>query len=389
MNKLFFLPLLFLMSCSPKEAPVSQVTINGHIRGASADTLYLSVLEFDNITDTDTLITDAQGKFTHVVEPQGAQFFLLLHKGGNFTRLLFENGEEVQLTADLSNIGATCAAVGSPGTALLLKIEKALALATKKVDSLMAVAESHKGKPSFDKVFPELDSLYKSNFNSFRDEMKAQIENNYTSLASVVAIMQSLGGQNVFAEFEDADLFSRLSDSIMAHHPTNSFAIHLQNRVVEMKLRERQKKQLEERIQLGNVAPDITIPDRQGKMQRISDLKGKTVLLKFWDSHCSTCKQENKVLASIYASYKNKGFEIFSVSVDTERSDWLSYLSKNNYPWLHVWLYDEPADAVSTIANGYFTDIIPVAHLIGADGRIIRSNIRSEDIESELKKIYP
>ncbi|MBO9661200.1 MAG: TlpA family protein disulfide reductase, partial [Chitinophagaceae bacterium] len=67
----------------------------------------------------------------------------------------------------------------------------------------------------------------------------------------------------------------------------------------------------------------IELPDVNGNKIALSSLKGKVVLLDFWASWCVPCRAANKHLVKLYAKYKSKGFEIYSVSVDDEKSDWL------------------------------------------------------------------
>ena len=110
-------------------------------------------------------------------------------------------------------------------------------------------------------------------------------------------------------------------------------------------------------------------------------------MVKFWDSHCQTCKSENVKLKNIYSKYKTKGFEIFAVSVDIDRKEWLDYLNKNNFSWMHSWLYDEPKNLVTPIAKLYYIEEIPIGHLIGKDGKFLAVDIKCDDIEKELEKV--
>jgi len=388
MKNIIYLFSIFLWACSTSESVTQNVVIDGSLTNSKNDTLYFSTLHFDKITDTDTIIIDNAGKFYYEFKPKSAAFYVLAHKGQNYVRLLIDKDEKIDFKADLQNIPASYQIEGSKGSNMLKKIETRVAQAHLIVDSLTKVVNENKSKPGFDKIFPKLDSLYKNNFNALKADIKHYIEADISSLAAVVGIMQSLNGQSLFNPYDDFNFFCSVSDSVFKYHKENSFAINLYNRAIEMKLKDNERKQIEELLQAGKEAGDIQLIDRYGKNVQLSNLKGKVVLIKFWDSHCQICKQENTILKTLHLKYKSKGFEIFSVSVDVEKSDWLNYLNSNDFNWIHAWLYDEPKDSKFPVTGKYFIEQIPVAHLIGKDGKIIKPNIKSYELEKELEQIF-
>jgi len=388
MRNLLFVLLFIITSCNSQTPKDGKVVINGQLLNSKNDTLYISTLHYDKISNTDTIKINAEGKFTYEFSPKECNFYVLAHKGNNFVRLLIDKGEKIQFKADIRNIPATYTIEGSKGSNLLKSIESKIARATFVVDSLTNIVNNIKqNKGDFDKLFPSLDSVYKNNFKNLKNDLRKIIDENITSLTSVVAVNTSLVGQSVFNQIKDYDLFCKVSDSVFAKYPNNSFAINLQNKVVDMKLKDKEKKRILQTLKVGNEAPDIKINDKNGKPIQLSSLRGKVVLLKFWDSHCPTCQNENIKLKKTYDKYNSKGFEIFAVSVDVERKDWLNYLGKNNFNWKHSWLYDEPKNAEKPIAKTYYIEEIPIGHLIDKNGKFLVLDIKNDDIEKELEKI--
>src|SRR5687768_733302 len=82
--------------------------------------------------------------------------------------------------------------------------------------------------------------------------------------------------------------------------------------------------------EVGKKAPEIELPDQEGKMVRLSSLKGKVVLLDFWASWCGPCRKENPYTVDLYNQYKDKGFTVFSVSIDQNKESWKKAVAKDN-----------------------------------------------------------
>lgn len=136
----------------------------------------------------------------------------------------------------------------------------------------------------------------------------------------------------------------------------------------------------------GEMAPDITLTDPSGKKQSLSSLKGKVVLLDFWASWCGPCRRENPNVVKIYNKYKDKGFTVFSVSLDKTKESWVQAIQADNLTWSsHV---SDLKGWASSAAALYGVKGIPATFLIGKDGKIIAVNLRGEGLEAELQKIY-
>jgi len=153
-----------------------------------------------------------------------------------------------------------------------------------------------------------------------------------------------------------------------------------------MKMKEKEKQRIMETLQIGKAAPDVSLMDVNGKLIQLSALKGKIVLLKFWDSHCTTCQAENVKLKEIYTKYKNKGFEIFAISEDVNKDEWLSYLKNNNFNWIQTWLYSLPQDKVDALGKLYYIDAIPIGYLIDREGKFLGIDVKNNEIDSILGK---
>jgi peroxiredoxin len=136
--------------------------------------------------------------------------------------------------------------------------------------------------------------------------------------------------------------------------------------------------------QVGEQFADFKMTDQNGNMKKLSDLKGKAVLLEFWASWCGPCRQENPNLVKTYHKFNPKGFEIFAVSLDEDKESWLKAIEKDNLTWEHVSDLKGQANEASLI---YGINGIPDNFLIDENGVIIGRNLRGEKLNEKLNEI--
>lgn len=134
----------------------------------------------------------------------------------------------------------------------------------------------------------------------------------------------------------------------------------------------------------GEKAPDFEVVLADGQNARLSDLKGKYVLLHFWGSWCGPCRAENPHLAVIYQKYENKGFEIFSVGIEQSAEAWQRAIEHDGLAWRHHSM--EPGDFGGGASKLYNVKVIPATFLINPDGDIMGVNLPPEQIEKILSE---
>lgn len=136
---------------------------------------------------------------------------------------------------------------------------------------------------------------------------------------------------------------------------------------------------------IGALAPDIRLPNPKGDTLSLSSLRGKVVLIDFWASWCRPCRIENPNVKKVYDKFKDKGFEIFAVSLDGEQSQWEGAIRQDGLPWLHV---SDLGRWGSAPAKTYKVSGIPYTVLLDENGRILAKNLRSEALESFLNDYF-
>jgi len=140
-------------------------------------------------------------------------------------------------------------------------------------------------------------------------------------------------------------------------------------------------------VSFGSVAPEIILSDTAGKDIALSSLRGKYVLLDFWAGWCGPCRMENPNILKNYLKYKNKGFEVYQVSLDRSRSDWVNAIKKDNLIWYNV---SDLKYFQSEAASIYNIDRIPKGFLLDPNGVIIAKDteLRGNRLGEKLNEIF-
>lgn len=194
-------------------------------------------------------------------------------------------------------------------------------------------------------------------------------KDNPHSFFAVVALTESAGSKLNVAQVEP--LFNAIDEKWRVTGLGKQFAKRIQ---------------AAKTIGVGDAAPMITLNDAQGNPVSLADLKGKVVLIDFWASWCEPCRAEGPNLKEQYKLYKDKGFEILSVSLDTEKKNWLKAISDDGLTWLQV---SDLKGYRSETVQSYGIGGVPSFFLIDRSGKIIaNSDLQGEGLNKKLAAIF-
>ena len=217
----------------------------------------------------------------------------------------------------------------------------------------------------------------KMNFESkkFQDVQKRFIQQNPNS-AALYPVLNTIDANKDFATYETVvkQLIAAFKESPSIQLEQKKYNAYKAKRLANDKLAP------------GKIAPDFSETMVDGSKMSLSDLQGKVVLLDFWASWCGPCRRENPAVVALYEKYKDKGFTIMSVSLDKSKPNWIAAIEKDNLSWpnhvsdLQYWQ--------SKAAKLYGVGSIPFTVLIDAEGKIIRTKLRSHDLAIELARIF-
>ena len=152
-----------------------------------------------------------------------------------------------------------------------------------------------------------------------------------------------------------------------------------------------QMKNLKERaglmkaVAIGQKAPDFTMNDIDGNAVSLSSKIGaRLLLLDFWAAWCGPCRQENPNVVKIYAEFHEKGFDVFGVSLDQKKEDWIRAIADDKLTWTHV---SDLQYWNNAAASMYAVSRIPSNFLLDETGTIIGRNLRGADLYNKVNEV--
>lgn len=135
---------------------------------------------------------------------------------------------------------------------------------------------------------------------------------------------------------------------------------------------------------VGQKAPDIALPNVTGVVKKLSEHVGKVVLVDFWASWCTPCRKNNPNLVRLYSKYKDKGFDIFGISIDEDKASWKKAITTDKMSWTHV---IENGGWDGPVASAWKIQQIPSSYLLDQSGKIVAVDISGRELEKKIVEL--
>jgi len=342
-------------------------TIDGKFSHATPKSkVYLFDIKKDSAVPLDSTVFSEQGDFQFTHSTKGTDFFRIAADNKQYM-IIAKNGDQIKITADLTDKNMAYSISGSQDADQLEVLNKTKNQYMSRLGTIQAefddavAAQPDKRDAIMERIRPK----YTQEIEALNAAVLKFAQANSKSLAGFYAI-------NLLNPSDyEADMIA-YADQLKGTFNDNTAVSDFLSRMTKLKA-----------VQVGQLAPEFTIDGQNGKPVKLSDYKGRYVMVDFWASWCMPCRQENPNLVKAYQTYKNKNFTVLGISLDKDPVAWKNAITADKLAWDHA---SELKDFEGPTVRLYQVDAIPSSFLIDPNGKIIAKGLRGEALDAFLNK---
>ncbi len=368
-----------LLALTPAFAQKSdQLIVEGILKGASNQMVYFDRLVDKKVVSADSVMSDKKGRFKMETEMGSLNFCRISLNSKQFIPLIAQKGDRLKLMANASEIPSEFYMEGSEHATAISDFHNMDAGFTD--CNKEARQNQEAAKTSGD---PQKILIAQQEMEDFNLEYRAFILEFIETYAHTPVVLFALGKLRIEDDFE---YFALACDALQEKYPDKEYTQQLVKMVQLVENRMQASVLVDQRTRVGTEAPEIVGLDTAYNEIRLSSLRGKVVLIDFWASWCRPCRIENPNLVKNYKKYKDAGFTVYSVSLDQNRSRWVSAIQQDELIWPnHV---SDLKGWKSQLSKPYGVGSIPFTLLIDRKGKIMGKNLRGQALEKKLHETF-
>ncbi len=354
-----------------------RATIRGHIvcGGEGSDSIFLDEVRLSGPVSLDTAVT-ADGKFRFRVKFDSKEAMIYnIRCKHQVIPLLVSPGERVKVTG-FGNVARNYVVSGSAGSEQMRELAMILNNGAAKLDSLNNI---YTRMSASDPARAEVTKAFVKAYLAVKQDQIRFIVTNMTSVAALYGLYQRLPNDNVLFNGMPADLvyYRQVADSVESAHPGSPYLKALRADLGRM-----QGTEFDASLVHQVNYPDIEMPDLYGKPAKLSSLEGGVVLLDFWSASVPRCLLLNGDLKGLYTRLHPQGFEVYQVSVDTDKALWVNTVLDQKLPWTSVC---DLRGSGSPAVRIYNVKGVPANFLLDRQGNLVGKDLYGLALENKVK----
>lgn len=367
----------FIVGCNKHDGYV----ISGKITNAEGKYLYLDELRVRSSVPIDSVKIEKDGTFEFKGKISYPNFFLLRLSEKNFITLLVDTAENINVYGDAANFSREYVVDGSQGSQLVQQLNEQLSKTKQKLDSIRSRMVVLRNEPNYEgqkiRWQQEMADIKKSQV----DYSTSFVQKHPFSMASVLALYQKFDDSNYVVQ--DLHSLKVASSALNQVFPKSEHVQALYANTLTLMNEEKNIKLKEFIMNNGSNSPDIVLPNSNGRDIALSSLRGKVVLIQFWSAEDRGSRIQNEALVELYSRYQSRGFEIYQVSIDTNRSLWLDAIEKDKLTWTNV---GDMKGSVTAV-NNFNVQRIPSNYILDREGIVVARDLQGPDLNRAVAKL--
>jgi len=379
--------MLFCASVLISGCKRGSFSISGTIDGAGdGEYLLLKEVKPGILEPVDSVVPGKDGRFSFRSETGWPAFFMLSMDDDDFLTMLIAPGEKIEVKAARNSMARPSSVTGSEGTSVILGFRKDQDEVVAGLKKLTDTYNDSIDSPRRPLLMDSLDRRAADIVAGFRARALTLLNENRSSMIPVYLLNQHVvPGLELFEPAKNPELFYSVDSTLYALYPESDLVLDLHSFVAGLRKSVSVGRQAGEPPVPGELLPDIVLPDPDGDTLSLSSLRGRVVLVDFWAAWCPPCREENPNLVRLYDMYHWKGFDIFQVSLDLRKEDWLEAIRNDRLGrWKHV---SDLRYRDSEVVKQFGLTEIPASFLIDREGRVTAVNLRGDDLQKKLEEL--
>lgn len=369
---------LVLVSCNNNP----KYSISGSISNAEGKYLYLNELKVNSQAKLDSVLLKKNGEFEFKGEVTYPTFYLLKLSDQNFVTLLVDSTEQVEVHGDAANFSRDYKVTGSEGSLLVQELNTKLSETKHKLDSIRTLQAAYSNDILYASKRQQLDEEYEQIKQEQIDYSTNFVKTHPFSMANVLALYQKFDEETYV--IQDLQSLKIAASALNTFYPESEHVQALYANTLQL-MNDEQSMKLRQLVDdYGQNSPDILLPDPDGNEVALSSLRGNYVLVQFWSASDNPSRYQNSALVELYDMYHSKGLEIYQVSVDDDRYEWVNAIDEDGLTWTNVGDMEGSINALLA----YNVQSIPFNYLLDPDGNIIARNQVGTSLNQTLANIF-